>query len=252
MDRPPQPGIRWSVGRSALAVPLIVALGLVCIREVRLGSEPRPAARRIQCTNNLKQIALALANYEGTYGEYPPPYSVDSRGRPLHSWRVLILPFLEHQRLYDALNLDEPWDGPHNGPILRSAPLAVYCCPADPDACTNGLTSYVAVVGPETLFPGGGRSRTRAEITDGTARTVGVVETANARIPWMVPRDLELAKLGPLVGDRSAPSVSGRHAPMANLMYCDGSVRGFPHGAPPPGGLRSLLTVAGGEAEPAP
>ena len=64
-----------------------------------------PAARRAQCVNNLKQIALALSQYEQTYQALPPAYTVDAKGKPLHSWRTLILPFLEQSELYKKIHL---------------------------------------------------------------------------------------------------------------------------------------------------
>src|SRR5690242_17032670 len=75
--------------------------------------QAREAARRSQCKNNLKQIGLALHNYHETYGGLPPAFVADDQGRPMHSWRVLILPFLGEQALYNEYNLSEPWDGPN-------------------------------------------------------------------------------------------------------------------------------------------
>src|SRR3954454_6917330 len=85
---------------------LLIALLLPATRSAR---EP---ARRSQCVNNLKQLAQALRSYEQAYRSLPPAYSVDARGRPLHSWRTLILPYLEHARLYNPIALTKPWDDP--------------------------------------------------------------------------------------------------------------------------------------------
>ncbi|MEZ6114117.1 MAG: DUF1559 domain-containing protein [Pirellulaceae bacterium] len=74
----------------------------------------REAARRSQCSSNLKQIELALHNYHDTFKSFPPAYIADANGRPMHSWRVLILPFMEQRELYDQCRFDEPWDGPNN------------------------------------------------------------------------------------------------------------------------------------------
>ncbi|HSG73025.1 MAG TPA: DUF1559 domain-containing protein, partial [Planctomycetaceae bacterium] len=73
-----------------------------------------PAARRWACKNNLKQIGLALHNYHDSFGTFPPAYTVDADGKPLHSWRTLILPFVEQQSLYDSIDLTKPWDDPAN------------------------------------------------------------------------------------------------------------------------------------------
>ena len=79
-----------------------------------------PAARRAQCVNNLKQIALALFNYESAYNALPPAYTVDAEGKPLHSWRTLILPYLEKQSLYDSIDLSKPWNDPANAEALQN------------------------------------------------------------------------------------------------------------------------------------
>ena len=71
-----------------------------------------PAARRMQCMNNLKQIALALHNYSSDYNALPPAYTVDVDGKPLHSWRTLILPYLEQQALYETIDMTKPWNDP--------------------------------------------------------------------------------------------------------------------------------------------
>jgi type II secretory pathway pseudopilin PulG len=78
------------------------------------GRVSRPAARRTQCKNNLKQVALALHNYADDHHALPPAYTVDAKGRPLHSWRTLILPYLDEQALYDSIDLSKPWDDPKN------------------------------------------------------------------------------------------------------------------------------------------
>src|SRR5579872_1042254 len=69
----------------------------------------REAARRAQCANNLKMIGLALAQYESQYGRFPPAYIADADGKPMHSWRVLILPYLDEESLYSEYDFSEPW-----------------------------------------------------------------------------------------------------------------------------------------------
>src|SRR5436190_7601184 len=83
---------------------LLVALLLPAMR---FGT--REAARRMQCSNHLKQIGLALQNYHDEYKSLPPAYIADTEGKPMHSWRVLILPFMEQKPLYDKYDFNEPW-----------------------------------------------------------------------------------------------------------------------------------------------
>src|SRR3990172_9467251 len=78
------------------------------------GRSHNAASRRTACKNNLHQIEMALHYYHDKYHCFPPAYVADASGRPLHSWRVLLLPFLEQENLYRQYRFDEPWDGPHN------------------------------------------------------------------------------------------------------------------------------------------
>ena len=96
-------------------IALLIALLLPAIRSAG------PAARRAQCVNNLKQIALALHNYEQAHKALPPAYTVDAKGRPLHSWRTLILPYLEQEPLYQTIDLSKPWNDPANAKALETA-----------------------------------------------------------------------------------------------------------------------------------
>ena len=66
-----------------------------------------------------------MNNYEAQHGCFPPAYSVDKDGRPLHSWRVLLLPYLDEEELYKQLRLDEPWDSPHNKAVFDATAHAV-------------------------------------------------------------------------------------------------------------------------------
>src|SRR5262249_19251820 len=91
--------------------------------------QAREAARRSQCTNNLKQIGLAMHDYHRAHGTFPPAYSTSPDGKPLLSWRVHILPFLGQKALYDEFHKDEPWDSEHNKTLISRMP-AVYTCPS--------------------------------------------------------------------------------------------------------------------------
>jgi prepilin-type N-terminal cleavage/methylation domain-containing protein len=99
-------------------IALLVGLLLPGVQKVR------EAASRISCSNNLKQIGLALHNYEGVNGKLPP-----SRISDLHAtWAVVILPWMEQDNLYRAWNLDNAYYQ-QNG-TARLTPVANYFCPA--------------------------------------------------------------------------------------------------------------------------
>jgi len=104
---------------------LFTLAALLLMPAIRSASE---AARRSQCTNNLKYIGIALWNYHEVHGCLPPAAITDKDGKPLLSWRVAILPYSEHEKLYAKFHLDEPWDSPHNIALLDSMP-ASYTVP---------------------------------------------------------------------------------------------------------------------------
>jgi hypothetical protein len=87
------------------------------------------AADQARSTNNLKQIALAMHNYLSVYNTFPPAYIASKDGKPLLSWRVQILPYIEEGRLYEEFHLDEPWDSEHNKALVAKMPK-IYAPPA--------------------------------------------------------------------------------------------------------------------------
>src|SRR5262249_49238609 len=74
----------------------------------------REAAKRVKSANNLKQFAVGMFNYLDKHGRFPAAGSFDKNGKPLLSWRVFILPYIEHEKLYKEFHLNEPWDSEHN------------------------------------------------------------------------------------------------------------------------------------------
>ncbi len=179
----------------------------------------RSAARNAQSQNNLKQIGLALLNYESTYKTFPPAYIADENGKPMHSWRVLILPFMEQQALYDRYNFDEPWDGPNNSLLHNRMPPSL----ADPASMqdTTTYTSYVVVTGAKTMFPGAEAVRF-ADVLDGASNTLLVVTTENSDIIWCEPRDLEFDAMSFIIQDMSQPSISSEYPGGAPVLFSDG------------------------------
>ncbi len=175
----------------------------------------REAARRMSSMNNLKQIMLALLNYESAYRKLPPQAITDADGNPLLSWRVAILPFIEQNDLYEQFHLDEPWDSEHNIKLLDKMP-AIYHHPSHPPKL--GMASYLAPIGQGIgLTEDGLRFR---DITDGTSNTIAVVEVSPDRVvPWTKPEDLDVDE----------NTIDMWMNPMgANVAFFDGSVRFIP------------------------
>lgn len=227
----------------ALAHSCLAVLGGGCLIALLLPTveTAREAARRTMCNNNLKLIALALQNYHDAHGAFPPAFIPDQDGKPMHSWRVLLLPYLEQKRLYDQYNFQEPWNGPNNSRLLASGPPAIYeyQCPSDPRAgrLAGAWTSYVVVVGPRTAWPGS-QMRKTSEIADSTAKTILVIEDQSRPICWMEPRDLTFDQALDVLTS-SAPAAAGIHRGESffyhytggrNVALADGSVAFFSDG----------------------
>jgi hypothetical protein len=187
---------------------------------------------------------LAVHNYASTYGTLPPAYLADKDGRPMHSWRVLLLPFLEQHAVYDAYNFAEPWDGPNNR-TLADKVGSIFRRPEDAPGST--LTRFVAVVGEETVFPGA-QTMKLDDIKDGTSSTILFVEVADSDIHWMEPRDLPFDRTPMQVNARrlKTPRIGSTY-PDVRVAMSDGSVVRIKDSIAPET-LRALLTARGGEA----
>jgi prepilin-type processing-associated H-X9-DG protein len=234
--KPPRAWYRISVGRLMILVAVVGPFVAVLARAV---GRAREEARRAQCAGHLCQIGIALLNYHDTFGCFPPASTADTRGRPMHSWRVLILPFLQEQQLYSLYDFNEPWDGPNNRKLIGMMPRS-FACPSHRDEGT-GCSSYVLVTGPGTAFPGT-RTTAHGDIHDGLFGTVLAVELSNADIPWTAPRDLRMSRMSFRVNDRSAPGPSSWHPGGANMVFGDGRCR-FLKNTIQPDTLKALFSI---------
>ena len=179
----------------------------------------REAARRAQCTNNLKQIGLAIQIYHEVNGCLPAAAITGKDGKPLLSWRVAILPYIGTGSPYWKFHLDEPWDSPHNLAVVEEMPAEFNC----PSHATQkwGMTGYIAVVGAHTVFRPDYQPVHFKDITDGVGRTILVAESRRA-VPWTKPDDIPLAMA--LTPD-GLGSDHGYHDNGFNVLFADGAVR---------------------------
>jgi prepilin-type processing-associated H-X9-DG protein len=224
-------GVSWGHG----AMGLIVLTAASCMLMPQ--DEGRVAARRIQCGNQIHSIGLALANYHDIHDTFPPAYIADASGKPIHSWRVLILPYMEQQTLFDQYRFDEPWDGPNNR-LLAPKIKRVYSCPSNGTKPPTD-TSYVAVIGPGTPWPEE-QALTYQDFPDGTAHVVHVVEVHNSGIHWMEPRDLHLTQMAATINPPQGQGISSAHPNGAQVVFVDGHVT-FLKADTPPAVIRSLI-----------
>ncbi|MHC4179485.1 MAG: DUF1559 domain-containing protein [Planctomycetota bacterium] len=202
--------------------------------------DPRGAA----CMNNLKQIGMAMHNYHAVHKCFPPAYIPDENGRPKHSWRVLLLPYLEQKILYDDYNFDEPWDGPNNSRLADAiGDVYNYRCPADWGDPSE--TSFVMIVGPGTISDGP-TARKIEDITDGTSRTIMVVEVANSGIHWMEPGDLKAEDITFAINDGTPAGIRSEHPGGAHVLFCDTRVQFLPDSTDP-APIEAMSTIASGE-----
>jgi len=178
----------------------------------------RPKAISAVCAIQLGAIGEELKAYYRKHGSFPPAYVADASGKPMHSWRVLILPFIEENKQYD---FNEAWDGPHNRKV-REEPTGMYRCPWDLTMCDSGTTSYLAVVGPHTAWPGPTGSKLE-DFKDGPENTIMVVEVADSDIPWAKPYDLHVGQMPNSPGPPGPSSPHPRNGFLA--LFADGSVR---------------------------
>lgn len=185
------------------------------------------ATRRSSCAEHLHRIVIAMLLYEREHGTLPPAHTTDASGKPLHSWRTLLLPYLGHNELYAKLRLDEPWDSPHNSQF-HTTQLDIYQCPSA--NLPPGQTSYSVVVGDKTPF-GPGQGRALSNFGD---RLLLVYERKQSAM-WMDPAsDLtseesvhEFAQLLQ-VGGEGCP-----HPSVFNMALRSGAVRQFSRNADP-------------------
>jgi prepilin-type processing-associated H-X9-DG protein len=237
---------KWTLGCLGIIVCLLMLVSLL-LPAVRSASG---AALRAQCVNNLKQITLALHNYEEEYGSLPPAYIAAGDGTPMHSWRVLILPFMGESPLYESYRFDEPWNGPNNRKLAERIP-GIYQCPGIErnrqrflGHSTEALTPYVVITGEQTAFRANHAMKT-SEISDGTRNTMIVVEADPQRsVPWMSPTDIDLPVFSRILNVENKEGQ--QHASGTNAAFADGSVR-FLRNPIDRDVLRFLSTTNGGE-----
>jgi prepilin-type processing-associated H-X9-DG protein len=231
------PRSRFGLLRLLAALAGLVLL-LLFFSPIHRSGGAREAARRSACTNNLKQLALAMLDYEQKYHALPPAYTVDAEGRPLHSWRTLILPFLEQEPLYESIDLAKPWDDPANAEALAHMPTWFRCPGLD---APPNATTYLALVGPDAcLRPD--RPRALAEITDPHEATLMVIEAPMDRaVPWMAPSDADAALF---LGFRSGSRLA--HEFGVNVVFVDGSAHFTKTNLDGRVG-RALVTIDGGD-----
>jgi hypothetical protein len=184
---------------------------------------------------------MAVHNYESKHGRLPPAVVYGADGKPLLSWRVLILPYIEQKALYDEFNLDESWNSPHNLSLLPKMPVIYAVQP--PSAARRAPAHHTILhvfVGPGAAFEGREGTCLKTDFPDGTSRTLLVVE-AGPPVPWTKTDDFIYDPSGPL------PELKGGFRDHFRAVFVDGSVMHQISYRLNPKTLRAAITRNGGE-----
>jgi hypothetical protein len=203
----------------------------------------RARRNKVACMNNLQQIAAALNAYAADYGSYPPPVVYDDQGRPMHSWRVLILDYLGEEALYAQYDMRQPWDSPANAFLFDRCPR-VFLSPVS-SVNLGSEASYMLITGPGTVFPASGPLGPQ-QIGDGAENTLLVVEVNNGIHEWTKPIDLNVNALNRRIGAAGPTAIGGNHGGGATAVFADGTGAWLPSDLDPVL-LDAITTPNGGE-----
>ncbi len=182
------------LGWAVAAGVLLVIMGCLVFAIFRFGgqtvSQLQTNRQRTASMRNLEMIAAALNAYAADHGTYPPPITYGPGKTKMHSWRVLILPYLERQELFDQYDMSKPWNDPANMMVCYNRP-AVFAHPTESQTGWTSGTGYYLIVGPGTLFPNSG-PLSPDQITDDPSQTILVIEgNPNSAGLWTEPLDLD-------------------------------------------------------------
>jgi hypothetical protein len=215
-----------------------VAGGIVRALSKNPIAEALESSRRTKSINNMRQLALALHNYHDSYKALPPPVILSKDGKPLLSWRVAILPYVEAQELYDKFHLNEPWDSEHNKKLIAEMPDVFRSPSAKP--IPMGKTVYLLPRGDGTMFEGAQGVRFSA-VKDGISTTIMIVEAkADQAVEWTKPDDINVDLADPF------RNILGLRGDVFLAAFGDASVRTLSRHMDKEN-LKAMFTPAGGE-----
>lgn len=226
------------------------ACGCIGLIYATMNDRPPSSVGRVYCPNNMRNVAIALLDYAAAHhDQLPRAASQGLDGRPMHSWRALMMPNLGRPDIDRMYHWDKPWDAPENAKVAAIR-LDLFICPADPPALTagHGQTNYCVVTGPGTLFPDDYQVNL-ANVKDGLRNTILLVESRSG-LAWAEPRDLTIDEairgINHAGKERCISSFHGRPGTGAYVVFADRHVQFLPDTIAPET-LRALLTIDGGE-----
>jgi len=187
-----------------------------------------PSLLRLQGQNqltaaesNLKALVGAMQQYHDNWGCFPPAITYGPDGvTPYHSWRVLLLPYLEQDVLYTQYNLREPWNSPNNRFVMQQMPQVF----SNGASRGNNVTSFVVVTGDRTMFPLQ-TSTSRKDAAKGQGATALIVEAAFNQVTWTEPKDLAFDNMSFVINDPAGQCISGAAPEGALVAMVDGTTQ---------------------------
>ena len=222
----------WVIIACALCAVVVIATWRLF---VKMRTEALVAARSSISSNNMRQIGIAFNVHEQHFRRYPARAILSKDGKPLLSWRVQLLPYIDEKALYAQFHLDEPWDSEHNKKLISYMP-DVYKSPQFTDM--EGKTCYVVPVGKGTIF-GTDTSLNPRAITDGERNTIMFVEVAPEKsVFWTKPDEMDYNP------DKPFDGIGQPMAGFFKICCVDASVHRIPL-TTDPSVLRAMFTYSG-------
>lgn len=200
---------------------LLDGLTIACIFFAHLGIIPvylayiRDGTPSMHRSSQVRNIVIAMHNYHQDHNKLLTTNVVNASGKPLLSWRVTLLPYLDEENLYRQFRLDEPWSSPHNIKLLEKIPK---CYQSWRKRAPLGHTQLSALTGPGTIFEMKTLTLGQVTIADGTSNTAVIAESGRF-IPWTMPDD-------EFVDDTTPPYLKAfpGTSRITTLGFLDGSV----------------------------
>jgi prepilin-type N-terminal cleavage/methylation domain-containing protein/prepilin-type processing-associated H-X9-DG protein len=238
---------RRTAGFTLIELLVVIAIiGVLIALLLPAVQAAREAARRMQCTGNLKQIGIALHNYHDTHATFPAGGWIAAVTDPTTKnmnigWSAVVLPGLEQRALYDGLNLSYIYDHPSNSTATHTV-LAIYLCPSEP----RGVTLWNRAPGGAMIF---NQTISLAQITDGASQTIQIGEDPEAiNAMWASGHNVfdQAFPINTRPPVEHGEELTSQHPGGVNVLFADGSVH-FLKNSISTRATAALCTRSGGE-----
>jgi hypothetical protein len=205
-----------------IAIPLLGIGGGLLLMKMR--TDAVESGKCIDCQNRLKLLGIHLKNFIQVYGSLPPAYLCDQSGKPVNSWRMLMVPNWQYHWHSWKYDLTQRWDSSKNADLpLETMKMREFQCPSMEENQKPAITNYVAVVGPNTMWPGEKSAKPAADGSDNDK--ILLIEITNSDIQWMEPRDLTLEQALDALQPEKGLGIGSTHPAGINYLTVGGEVR---------------------------